>query len=111
MGTKGKLVKMAGILVTYQLLHSADLSGKLVKRVLVVGAGRGVVHLFDTKNHHLDSQQVDETSVLTGPPLNITSGTVTPGDGLLETPHVSGNHGSPTSAKLALEIMFLTKSW
>ena len=63
--------------IPYQLLHRTDLFGKLVETVPVIRAGRGVVHLFDTNNHHLDVQKVDQMSVLTGLSLILASGMVT----------------------------------
>merc|ERR1719316_24536 len=61
--------------------HELHLRGDLIVTVLLVAGGRLGIHLVHAADELLDTEQVDETSVLTGLTLHLTSLVVTLLDG------------------------------
>merc|ERR1719502_497659 len=91
-GDEGELLLDLVLLVASGLEHDKHLSGDLIETRLQVRGRGSVVHLVDADDHLLDAEQVDETGVLTGLTLDLTSGTVALGDSLLEATLIGGDH-------------------
>merc|ERR1711967_145457 len=91
-GDEGELLLDLVLLVASGLEHDEHLSGDLIETRLQVRGRGSVVHLVDADDPLLDTEQVDETGVLTGLTLDLTSGTVALGDSLLEATLISGDH-------------------